>query len=158
MLGGWEYEGWVPSLFTDEDQGNTNQISVTGKLTLFFNSFPIHLYGSHFICKESHGNILMLFNKKQNKVKLYIVTTLNLIYNLHEVHTIILIINYFSFIMFLKSFQQPSFRIPCLFTFSFLALLVATAPELCDVKFFRNRKPEKKSYIHLLKVSMLASL
>ena len=79
MLGGWEYEGWVPNPFTDEDQGNTNQISLTGKLTLFFNSFPIHLYGSHLICKKSHGNILMLFNKKQNKVKLYIVITLNLI-------------------------------------------------------------------------------
>ena len=28
---GWEYEGWALNLFTDEDQRNTNQASLTGK-------------------------------------------------------------------------------------------------------------------------------
>ena len=29
---GWEYEWWALSLFTDEDQRNTNYASLTGKL------------------------------------------------------------------------------------------------------------------------------
>ena len=30
---GWECEGWALNPFTDEDQRNTNQASLTGKLT-----------------------------------------------------------------------------------------------------------------------------
>ena len=30
---GWEHEGWALNPFTDEDQRNTNQASLTGKLT-----------------------------------------------------------------------------------------------------------------------------
>ena len=42
---GWEHEGWALNPFTDEDQRNTNQASLTGKLTQFFNSFSLHLFG-----------------------------------------------------------------------------------------------------------------
>ena len=43
------------------------------------------------------------------------------------------------------------------FTFSFFALLVAAALQMCGVEFFSNYEHENKPYIHLLKVLMLAS-
>ena len=64
------------------------------------------LIPSHFICL---GLIKTLKNHIQISqfylLSCIIVTTLNLIYYLHEVYIIICIINYFFFIMFLKSFH-----------------------------------------------------
>ena len=42
---GWEYEVWALNPFTDKNQRNTNQASLSGKLAYFFNSFSLYLFG-----------------------------------------------------------------------------------------------------------------
>ena len=76
---------------------------------------PSNFIGSGLIKNlKNHIQIFYCyFLGEKCKFNLYIVTTLNLIYYLHEVYIIICIINYFFFIMFFKSFhsfQQPSFK------------------------------------------------
>ena len=41
---GWEYEGWGLNPFIYEDQRNTNEAPLTGKLAQVFNSFAVHLF------------------------------------------------------------------------------------------------------------------
>ena len=88
---------------------------------------PSNFIGSGLIKNlKNHIQIFYCyFLGEKCKFKLYIVTTLNLIYYLHEVYIIICIINYFFFIMFSYFSSSLVLRyIPCLHLVFWLYLLL----------------------------------
>ena len=124
-------------------------------------SSPNFLIPSHFISSglietsKNHIHICQCYLTGQN-MSLSCTFTLRTWSLHHHLHNKLFLFHNFFLKVFIF-FQQPCLKISSIFTFSFLSLMVAAALQLCGVKTFSNCKPENKSYIHLLKVSMLAA-